>query len=180
MENEYLAREAEQQQKIMELKKYLVEYLGLKSPEQANEIKFVGVEKLLGSHKEQYDFLADKRLADVMVVVVPDSLWVKGSQPSESDAEKGLILFKESAYNGNDAVAWTTHELGHCQRLKDTDVAKYQTDSAKGYPDNEVERHAFRKQFEYLKSKGVIKEQILKMLREWYDAEELKFLDGLL
>ena len=164
----------------MELKKYLTEYLGLKSPEQANEIKFLGVEKLAGNHKEQYDFLADKRLADVMIVVVPDSLWAKGSQPSESDAENNLILFKESAFNEEDTVAWMTHELGHCQKLKDTDVEQYKKDSEAGYPDNEVERHAFAKQFEFLKSKGITKEQILKMLGEWYHDEELEFLGGLL
>lgn len=179
MENEYLAKEAERQQRIMELKKYLTEYLGLKSPEQANEIKFVSVEKLADSRKEQYDFLSDKRLADVMVVIVPDNLWLKGSQPSESDAENNLILFKESAFNEEDVIAWMTHELGHCQRLKDTDLERYKKDSEAGYPDNEVERHAFAKQFEFLKSRGVTKEQILEMLKEWYDAEELGFLKTL-
>ncbi|MBU2542809.1 hypothetical protein KJ785_04595 [Patescibacteria group bacterium] len=180
MENEYLIKEAEQQNRIMELKKYLVEYLDLKSPEQAKEIKFFSVEKLAGGHKEQYDFLADKRLDDVLVAVVPDGLWVKGSQPSESDAEKNLVLFKESAFNNEDVVAWLTHELGHCQRLKDTDVEQYKKDSEQGYPDNEVERHAFSKQFEYLKNKGISQEQILLMLQEWYHGEELDFLREIL
>ncbi len=180
MENEYLVKEAARQQRIMELKKYLVEYLGLKSPEQANEIKFVSAEKLAGNHKEQFDFLADKRLADVQIAVVPDELWVKGDQPSESDAEQNLVLFKESAFNGEDAVAWMTHELGHCQQLKNTDAEQYRNDSDAGYPDNGVERHAFAKQFEFLKSNGVTKEQILQMLEEWYHGEELEFLKSLL
>ncbi len=180
MENEYLAKEAERQQRIMELKKYLTEYLGLKSPEQANEIKFVSAEKLSGNHKEQYDFLLDKRLADVQIAVIPDDLWVKGDQPSESDAENNLVLFKESVFSGDDAAAWMTHEFGHCQKLKDTDVEQYRKDSEAGYPDNEVERHAFKKQFEFLKSGGVTKEQILKLLEEWYEGEELEFLRSLL
>ncbi|MEK7065110.1 MAG: hypothetical protein AAB963_01560, partial [Patescibacteria group bacterium] len=164
MENEYLVKEATRQQRIMELKKYLTEYLSLKSPEQANEIKFLGVEKLSGNHREQYDFLADQRLADVQIAIIPDDLWVKGNQPSESDAKNNLILFKESAFNKEDAVAWLTHELAHCQRLKDTDLERHTKDSDAGYPDNEVEIHAFAKQFEFLKSKGITKEQILKML----------------
>lgn len=169
---EYLERER--------LRDHLTEYLGIETEEQRETIGFVCAEKLSGRHKEQYDFLADERLADVQIAIVPDELWVKGSQPSESDAENNLILFKESAFKGEDAIAWLTHELGHCQKLKDTDAEQYRNDSEAGYPDNEVERHAFTKQFEFLKSKGVTKEQILEMLKESYDAEELKFLGSLM
>ncbi len=162
------------------LRDHLAEYLGTETEEQRETIEFVSAKKLSGHHKEQYDFLADKRLADVQIAIVPDELWVKGGQPSESDAGNNLVLFKASAFKGEDTVAWMTHELGHCQRLKDTDLERYKTDSEAGYPDNEVERHAFTKQFEFLKSNGVTKEQILQMLEEWYHDEELEFLGGLL
>ena len=40
----------------------------------------------------------DKRLDEVTIAVVPDDLWIKGSQPSESSAERQLILIKQSYF----------------------------------------------------------------------------------
>ena len=82
------------------------------------EAVFIKVANLPPQYQKGYDFINDPRLADITIGIVPDEAWEKGDQPSESDAEKGLILFKKSYYEGNDDIGWMVHELSHCQRYK--------------------------------------------------------------
>ncbi|HUT22474.1 MAG TPA: hypothetical protein VMX18_03710 [Candidatus Bipolaricaulota bacterium] len=102
-------------------KQYLQEHLGLKE----GAVERVGLLKakdLPTKYKAQREALHDERLDGVTIAVVPDDLWDKGNQPSESSAEKQLILIKQSYFEarGNpDEIAWLCHELAHCQNFLD-------------------------------------------------------------
>ena len=114
---------------ISNFKKHLVKYWGLKDATQIEKATFVETQNLPARHKESYDFLNDDQLAKTMIGVVPDLMWVKGHQPSESSAEHDLILVKESYYNGADEIGWMVHELAHCLRFKEASDT-YEKDSA--------------------------------------------------
>lgn len=173
-----------------ELRGFLVDYLELESPEEVGKIKILNVNDLAGEYREQYEFLNEPELADVDVVLVPKELWKKGGQPSESHAEKGLILFNREYFEGGDKIAWLVHELAHCLAFKNhpkdydkmSKVFAYDDlDSEYSYPNNQVEAFTFRRQFEYLKQKGAKKEEIVLMLKEYYeDEEDFKFFDRIL
>jgi hypothetical protein len=176
-----------------ELQQYLKDYLNLDSPEKMESIKFVEAKDLAGEYGEQYKFLNDERLANTIIAIVPDQLWIKGQQPSESDAKRGLILFREGYLNNprqqtKDRIAWMSHELGHVQRFKnngaayksDTETVAFDDIGFETYPNNKVEEHAFTRQFEYLKSQGVTKDQIFEMLKGDYEGEDFKFFGKLL
>ena len=103
---------------------------------------------------------------------------------------KSLILFNEDYFKGKDRIAWMVHELAHCLSFKDSsedyqqrsrDLAYQDLESQYSYPNNQVERYAFKKQFEYLKRNGVNKEEILTILKEEYkDPEDFKFFERVL
>lgn len=109
--------------RITKIKQHLTEYWGLKDAteiKKLDRIQFIEACNLSGQHEKAYSFLNDERLAGIMIAVVPDDMWVKGAQPSESKAENNLILFKESYFKGADDVGWMAHELAHCQRFLDS------------------------------------------------------------
>ena len=143
----------------------------IKDPNDIKKVKFMSGSDLVGEHKKQYEFLNDPRLDDVTIAVVPKELWIKGSQPSESHAEKGLILVNEDYFNGEDEIAWLVHELAHCAAFIDY-PDDYERMSAGSYPDNQVEAFTFKKQFEYLKQIGVKREDVVAMLKKDYKTEE--------
>ncbi len=130
----------------------------------------------------------------VTIAIVPDDLWVKGSQPSESNAEKQLISIKQSYFGAKknpDEIAWLCHELAHCQNFLDSETPKeYQDNMQKfafkdlkaeyTYPNNPVEQFAFMKQFKYLKKQGRNRKNILTMLSKYYDKEDFPFFNRLL
>lgn len=144
--------------------------------------EFIKAANLPPQYQKGYDFINDPRLADITIGIVPDEEWEKGDQPSESHAEQGLILFKQSYYEGNDDIGWMVHELSHCQRYKnEPDV--YKKDSGNTYPDNKVEAFAFLQQFKYLKEQGKTREEITEMLigeHGDYDETDMPFLNRLL
>lgn len=175
------------------LRTHLTEYLGLKTPEDAERIMFVRGAELPDEYGDQYRFLDDERLADVMVAVVPDEFWVKGAQPSESSAERGLINVRGGYFEGReeserDPSAWMTHELAHCQRYldkkeayaKDSETPAFDDIGTGTYPNNKVEEHAFGTQFTYLKSKGVERAKVAELLKKDYDEKDFEFLDKML
>ena len=175
--------------RISNLKKFLVEYWNLEDAKQIERVQFIEAINLPSQHQKSFKFLNDDRLAGTMIAVVPDDMWIKGDQPSESDAENDLILFKESYYGGADNIAWMVHELAHCLRFKDTkddygrDSQTYAFENIKSeyaYPNNKVEAYTFLRQFKYLKEKGVTRNNIRKMLGEHYEAEDFKFFDRIL
>ncbi|MEA3249167.1 MAG: hypothetical protein U9Q03_02315 [Patescibacteria group bacterium] len=171
-----------------ELREYLKGYL---ETEDAEAIELVAIDGLPEKYREQYEFVDDERerLRGVTVAVVPKELWPKGLQPSESHAERGLILFSDEYFNEGDPSAWMTHELAHCSRHEDNPDA-YFDDMATpafrdlageyAYPNNKVELETFTTQFRYLKEKGVEKIKVHKMLEEQYEPEDMPFLDRVL
>ncbi len=183
-ENSFNEETIKKEEEIKDIKSYLKEYL-----EQENDLeklKIIKAEGLLGNYKEQYEALNDERLADVKIAIVPDKVWVKGSQPSESHAEKQLILMKESYYEQEenpDEIAWMNHELAHCKKMLDSeseeqylkDMQTYAFNDIKteyAYPNNLVEEYTFTEQFKYLKDKGKSKEEILEEIKKEYKEEE--------
>ena len=178
------------------LKAHLADYLGLKTPEEAERIRFIRGADLPDTYNSQYLFLHDERLANVMIAVIPDELWVKGKVPSESSAERGLISVRASYFKGagkdiRDPSAWMTHELAHCQCYfdLDKDEEKYKNDAetpafndieVDTYPNNKIEEGAFAAQFAYLKSKGVERAKVTEFLKEFYDDKAFRFLNKIL
>jgi len=181
------------ERKIAELRGYLAGYLELGPDQDAESIRFEQAGGLGGEYGDQYRFLDDERLAGTEIAVVPDKLWVKGKQPSESHAAKGLILIREGYYldpakREQDEPAWMAHELAHCQRFIDkrdnydeeSQQVAFDDIGLDAYPNNQVEERTFGKQFEYLRSKGVGRERVAEMMNEHYGPEDFKFLDRVL
>ncbi len=160
----------------------------------AEKISLFKASNLPKNYQAQRDILHDKRLKNVNIAVVPDNLWTKGNQPSESSAEKQLILIKQSYFetqNNPDEIAWLCHELAHCQNFLDSkSPEEYQANMRKvafkdlkteyTYPNNQVEQFAFSKQFQYLKKQGKSRDDILLMLSKHYQEEDFSFFDRLL
>lgn len=173
---------------------YLKEYLDL-GDQEIEQINLIKAKDLVGDYQQQFNFLSDKRLEKITIGIVPDNLWQKGSSPSESHAEEGLILIRQGYYEKEenpDEIAWIVHELAHCQQLLNLkSEKKYQEDmqtfaiegigSEFPYPNNKVEAYTFTKQFEFLKQQGKTREQIIEMLQEHYERElDLTFFNRLL
>lgn len=175
------------------LKPCLQKYLGLDEKD-VEKIKFFKTKYLPNNYQAQRDDFHDPRLDEVTIAVVPDSFWVKGNQPSESSAEKQLILIKQSYFEAQtnpDEIAWMVHELAHCQYYLDSKTEQaYQTDmqtlafedlrTKHPYPNNLVEQYTFTKQFQHLKQQGKSREDILTMLSRYYSEEDRPFFDRLL
>ncbi len=146
------------------------------------------------SYKKQYAFLGDNRLDEVTIAVVPDDQWVKGDQPSESSADKLLILVKQSYFEASetpDQIAWLCHELAHCQELLDSASAEeYQANmqtfafedlkTENPYPNNPVEKATFTKQFQFLKTHGMSREKVAALLSKNYHEDDFPFFNRLL
>jgi hypothetical protein len=138
----------------------------------------------------QFALFADARLDSVRVAVIPDKLWQKGSQVSESSARNSLISINEKYFSNkekSDEFGWFTHELGHCQKYFDApkEYDKKSEESAfpeiqSGYPNNQVELHAFTKQFEYLKGKGKAHDEVWQNMQQEYPQWAWEFLKKVL
>jgi len=175
------------------VKKYLEQYLGLPAGA-IEQIKLLSAKNLPGAYQSQREFLHDERLDSVSIAVIPDNLWVKGLQPSESSAENNLVSFKKSYFENQktpDEAAWLTHELAHCQSFLDsTTPEEYHANMQKpafpdiateyNYPNNPVELTTFTKQFKYLKAHGKSRANILAMLSEQYSKEDMPFFERVL
>jgi len=176
-----------------EIKQYLQEYLNLKK----GAVEGIGLLKakdLPKNYQTQRETFYDERLDRVTIAVVPDDLWVKGSQPSESNAERQLILIKQSYFNtqeNSDEIAWLCHELAHCQNFLDsTSPEEYQDNMQRfafedikteyTYPNNLVEQFAFTKQFQYLKEQGKNRQDVLTIISKYYHKEDFPFFNRLL
>jgi hypothetical protein len=188
-ESEHLAFEMQKQERRHAAKEHLKGYLAPENQEDLEKVELFDVSKMPEHYQKQLKFLKDERLNDIVVAVVPKELWRKSSQPSESDAAHGMVLFRQDYWNGPDNIAWMTHELAHCSKFKD-EPEQYQKDSQTfafddlgskyTYPNNKVEEFTFSRQFEYLKEQGMSKEQIVEGLKEEYDEEDFKLLNRLL
>lgn len=175
------------------IKKHLQEYLGLKEGA-VERIGLLKAKDLPKNYQAQREALHDERLGRVNIAVVPDDLWVKGSQPSESSAENQLILIKQSYFEAQenpDEIAWLCHELAHCQNFLDSkspeeyqgNMQRFAFEDLKAeypYPNNPVEQHTFTKQFQYLKEQGKSREDVLAMLGKYYHEEDFPFFNRLL
>lgn len=176
-------------------KKFLQTYLGIEQND-AERIQMLKARNFPMHYQAQREFLNDERLDDVTVAIIPDDLWVKGSQPSESHAEKQLILIKQSYFQepkNPDEIAWLLHELAHCKNLLDSrspqeyqhNMQTFAFDDLKlegeyPYPNNPVEKYAFSKQFEYLKKQGKSRGDILGLLTRHYSEKDMPFFSRLL
>ncbi|MBU0982206.1 hypothetical protein KKC94_05960, partial [Patescibacteria group bacterium] len=175
------------------IKQHLREYLGLKEGA-VERIRLLKAKDLPENYQAQREALHDERLDGVTIAVVPDDLWVKGSQPSESSAENQLILIKQSYFEAQenpDEIAWLCHELAHCQNFLDSaspdeyqgNMQRFAFEDLKTeytYPNNPVEQFTFTKQFQYLKEHGKSREDVLKMLSHDYNEEDFPFFNRLL
>lgn len=171
---------------------YLQEYLGIEQKE-VRRIELLKAKNLPEHYQSQRETFSDKRLEDITIAVVPDDLWTK-SQPSESNAERQLILVKQSYFEARenpDESAWLSHELAHCQNFLDSESAEvYQKNmqtfafedlkTEYPYPNNPVEQFTFTKQFQYLKKQGKSREDVLTMLSRYYHEEDFPFFNKLL
>jgi hypothetical protein len=183
----------EQLQDRVAIKDHLQTYLGLPA-DQIERIALFKAADLPAQYQSQLQALHDARLEAVTIGLVPDDLWFKGDQPSESHVSQKLIIFKQGYFEkpeNVDEIAWLSHELAHCQKFLDSESPEqYQADSVRPafddlgseetYPNNAVEQFAFTKQFDYLKSIGKSKEDVLKMLMVDYEAKDLPFFTKLL
>lgn len=158
---------------------YLRDYLGLKD-DAVERIELLKMANLPQKYKAQREFFADDRLDDVTIAIVPDDLWVKGAQPSESSAEKQLILIKQSYFESHDEIAWLCHELAHCIYFFNSESAEEYLGKMVEYPDNPVEQYAFSKQFQFLKKQGKTREAVLVMLKKFYDKKDFAYFNKLL
>ncbi len=157
-------------------------------------IELLKVENLPEHYRAQFEILHDERLNGVTIAVVPDELWVKGDQPSESSADKQLILIKKSYFETQenpDEIAWLCHELAHCQNFLDSQSPEeYQDNMQKlafedlntgfPYPNNLVEKFTFTRQFQYLKEQGKSRDEVLEMLSHDYKEKDIPFFSRLL
>jgi hypothetical protein len=176
-------------ERILQIKKHLIGYYDLENPAVLERLQYMEAINLPREYQESFNFFNDERLAGTMIVVLQDDLWIKGDQPSESSAENDLILSKQSYFEGQDDISWMTHELAHCLKRKDA-PENYDTDSRSyafpdladkyPYPNNRVEVIAFTQQFQFLKEKGVSKEKIMKMIRKYYEGNDIPFFERLL
>jgi hypothetical protein len=174
-------------------KQHLQEYLGLKEGN-VERVPLLKAKNLPEQYQAQRKALHDERLDGVTIAVIPDDLWVKGTQPSESSAENQLILIKQSyfeALENPDEIAWLCHELAHCQNFLDSEspeeyqgnMQRFAFEDLKAeypYPNNPVEQHTFTKQFQYLKEQGKSRENVLAMLGKYYHEEDFPFFNRLL
>lgn len=172
---------------------YLKSFLELKDGD-AEKIESLKAKDLPGDYKKQLEFVNDKRLDNINIVIIPDDLWIKGKQPSESDAENNIILIKQSYFKAEkkpDEIAWMTHELGHCQVFLDSknsedyqkkmeEFAFTDIETEYSYPNNLVEKVAFTKQFQFLKEQGKSREGIIEMINKYYQEEDMAFFDKVL
>ncbi|MFH1046698.1 MAG: hypothetical protein V1738_00180 [Patescibacteria group bacterium] len=172
------------------IKRYVQEYLGLEN-EAADAVELIGPESFPELYRKQFEFLNDERLKKIQLGIVPTESWHKGKQPSESHADRGLVLFSEDYFQGEDKSAWLAHELSHCAKFEDEKGSEgYQRASETPafedlagevpYPNNQVEQYAFSRQFEYLKQQGVEREEIRRMLEEHYEEVDMPFFERLL
>lgn len=176
-----------------DIKQHLQECLDLKEGA-VEKISLFKASDLPKNYQTQLKVFHDERLKNVNIAIVPDNLWIKGNQPSESSAEKQLILIKQSYFETQknpDEIAWLCHELAHCQNFLDSlSPDEYQDNMQKfafkdlkteyTYPNNLVEQFAFLKQFQYLKEHGKSRKDILTMLDEYYNEEDFSFFNKLL
>ena len=174
-------------------KQHLQEYLDLKEGD-VERVSLLKAKNLPEQYQSQREALHDERLDGVTIAVIPDDLWVKGSQPSESSAENQLILIKQNYFKTQenpDEIAWLCHELAHCQNFLDSESPEeYQGNMQRfafedlkteySYPNNPVEQFTFTKQFQYLKEQGKSREDVLAMLGEHYEEEDFPFFNRLL
>lgn len=104
--------------RLPKIQQHLTKYYEIENPIVLERFQYIEAVNLPEQYQESLDFFNDERLAETMIIVVPDDLWVKGDQPSESSAENDIILFKQNYFEGSDNIAWMTHELAHCQKQK--------------------------------------------------------------
>jgi len=183
-----IEKERNNRVKEVEIKKHLKDYLELEEGDLAS-LEVLQTEKLPAQYQEQLKFLNDQRLKDVQVVVVPDKLWHKGKQPSESHASRQMVLFNQKYFETQDDSAWACHEFAHCQKYLDQpdDYEKQmqtpafpEIASEYNYPNNQVELFTFSKQFEFLKQKGLSRNEVMTMIAEQYDEEHFVFFNKVL
>ena len=173
-----------------ELLGYLKESLGTKKDDN-RRVPTIKAKNLPEPHQTQLTFFGDKRLDSIVVAVVPDDKWIKGKQPSESNAKRQFIRIKQSYFETVDEIAWICHEIAHCQNFLDSksseeydgNMQKFAFPELKteySYPNNVVEQYTFTKQFEYLKKQGKSRANILILLGKYYDEEDFPFFNKIL
>jgi hypothetical protein len=169
-----------------DLSTYIQKYLGAENQE---GIKVISLEELPESWQDQMEDVPEA-LENTKVGIIPEDKWIKGDQPTESHAEKGLILVRDNYLRTEDAIAWLTHELSHLETYamkpekyedKQTEQAFPELETETTYPNNPVEAEAFAKQFAFLQEQGLSRPDIEELVKAYYqDEEDWPFFEKLL
>lgn len=125
-------------------------------------------------------FLTDKKIVDREVVIVDDNeKWksIYGSNDSKSSHEPMAIILKREIFENenisDENMSWLIHEIGHTEFYKslgdklDEYMEEYHIKGE--YTNSEMERDAFRLQFEFLKSIGKTKAECLDFVEKYLD-----------
>ena len=188
-----IAAQRETEKRIKAIRQHLRDFYKL-SESSPHQIELLYANCLPEIIENQFEYFNDPRLAKIVVAIIPDELWHKGElQASESDGERLLIKVRQGYIENileQDRTAWLVHELAHCQVYLDSpdqyadNSVKYEFDNIGSifpYPNNQVEAKTFSKQFQYLKSVGLSREDIIEMLKKSYtDPNDFIFFDRLL
>ena len=127
------------------------------------------------------NFLADKKIADSEIIIIDDEKkWkeIYGSNESKSSHKPMAIILKKEIFDRGDIseenLSWLIHEVGHIEFYKNLGEKVYEYIEEyhrKGeYTDSEMERSAFRLQFEYLKSIGKTKTECVDFIKKYLDG----------
>ena len=124
------------------------------------------------------NFLADKKIADSEIIIIDDEKkWknIYGSNDSKTSHKPMAIILKKEIFDRGDIseenMSWLIHEIGHIEFYKNLGekVDEYMEEYHKKgeYTDSEMERDAFRLQFEFLKSIGKTRVECLNFVKEY-------------
>ena len=94
-----------------------------------------------------YKIVAEALNIEKPRVIVDDSTFVQKDDPTQYSKENNIIYVKSTYDIKNDPAGWMVHEYKHAE-LKDLPDEEQ-------YPDNTVERAAYKAQFKYLKIRDI-------------------------
>ncbi len=125
-------------------------------------------------------FLGDKGITESEVIIIGDEeKWksIYGSNDSKSSSKPKAIILKKEIFDqeniSDENMSWLIHEIGHIEFYKSLGekLDEYMEEYHKKgeYTSSEMEKEAFKIQFEFLKSIGKTKEECLDFIKKYLD-----------
>lgn len=115
-----------------------------------------------------------KIIDEIPFYIISDCDWNKVGggklQPTQSfpDGKNSFVMSKKS-YFENDKYFWLEHEKGHCEYyFSHPEICK----DYLPYPENQVERFAFKKQFTAMKNSGLSQDESFALIKKAYIESE--------